>query len=136
MRLQTPTLFLLLIISQALHSIEEYVFRLWEVLAPARFISGLFSADLAVGFGIANLTIFAFGLWCYLGPVRHQGRTANGLMWFWALLELANSIGHSIFALSAAGYFPGLYTVPMLFLFSTALLLRLLNSDPDSLALQ
>jgi len=33
--------FLALIVAQAAHSIEEYVFRLFEVLAPARFISGL-----------------------------------------------------------------------------------------------
>jgi len=127
-RLRTPTLFLLLIVSQALHSIEEYVNRLWEVLAPARFVSGLFNADLPVGFGIANTAIVVFGLWCYFGPVRRQWRSANGIMWFWALLELANGIGHSLFALGVGGYFPGLYTVPVLLFFATILLLRLLNN--------
>jgi hypothetical protein len=41
--------FLILILTQAAHSVEEYVFRLYDVLAPARFISGLFSADLPTG---------------------------------------------------------------------------------------
>jgi len=128
-RLQTTTLFLLLIVSQALHSTEEYFSRLWEVLAPARFVSGLFSSNLAAGFGAANTVIVAFGLWCYLWPVRQRWSNARGFMWFWGLLELANGIGHSLFALGVSGYFPGLYTVPALLLFSIALLLRLLERD-------
>ena len=52
-------LFLLLIVAQALHSIEEYAFALWEVLAPARFVSGLVSENLSVGFAVANAMIVA-----------------------------------------------------------------------------
>jgi hypothetical protein len=63
-------IFLLLICSQALHSIEEYHFSLWEVLAPARFLSGLVSADLSVGFAVVDVTIVALGLWTYAWPVR------------------------------------------------------------------
>jgi hypothetical protein len=128
-RLQTTTLFLLLIISQALHSIEEYFFRLWEVLAPARFVSSLFSANPAVGFGLANTAIVAFGLWCYFWPVGRRWSSARGFMWFWSLLELANGIGHSLFALQIQGYFPGLYTVPALLLFSIILLFRLIEKN-------
>ena len=132
MHLQTQTLFLLLIISQTLHSIEEYIFQLWEVLAPARFISGLIATDLAVGYSIANATIVAFGFWCYFGPVHHNWKSANFFMWFWVLLELGNSIGHTLFAVNQAGYFPGLYSTPLLFAFSLLLLLRLLKSDSAS----
>lgn len=132
MQLPTPTLFLMLIVGQALHSIEAFVFRLWEVLAPARYVSGLFGAGLPVGFGIVNLTIVAFGVWCYIGPVRHQWRSANGVMWFWALLELANAIGHTLFALGVSGYFPGLFTAPVLLVCSAALLPRLLQDGPGS----
>ena len=35
--------FLLLILAQAAHSIEEYVSKLYEVFAPARFVSSLVS---------------------------------------------------------------------------------------------
>lgn len=42
--------FLLLIIVQAAHSIEEYFFGLYEVFPPAHFVSGLISTDLHVGF--------------------------------------------------------------------------------------
>ncbi len=125
-------MFLLLILSQALHSIEEYVSRLWEVLAPARFVSGLFTSDLALGFGIVNLSIVTFGLWCYFVPVRNAWQSARVFMWCWALLELANSMGHTIFAVSAGGYFPGLYTVPALFVCSTILMLRLVKTGAGS----
>jgi hypothetical protein len=46
--------FLALILAQAAHSIEEYLFRLFDVFAPARFVSRLVSNDLAVGFALVN----------------------------------------------------------------------------------
>ena len=46
--------FLFLILAQGAHSIEEYATRLYEVFAPARFVSGLISNDLALGFLIFN----------------------------------------------------------------------------------
>jgi hypothetical protein len=42
--------FLFLILTQAAHSIEEYVTRLYQVFAPARFVSSLISNNLALGF--------------------------------------------------------------------------------------
>lgn len=46
--------FLALILAQAAHSIEEYVFRLYDVLAPARFVSGLVGVDRQIGFVIVG----------------------------------------------------------------------------------
>jgi len=45
-------LFLALILTQAGHSIEEYSTRLYDVLAPARLVSSLFSDDRSIGFAI------------------------------------------------------------------------------------
>ncbi len=55
-------LLLCLILSQAGHSVEEYCFRLYDVLAPARFISSLVSSNPAFGFAIANVLLVLFGL--------------------------------------------------------------------------
>ncbi|MEX2122884.1 MAG: HXXEE domain-containing protein [Woeseia sp.] len=118
-------IFLLLICSQALHSIEEYYFSLWEVLAPARFLSGLVSADLSVGFAIVNVTIVALGLWTYAWPVRRNRSYALPLVWFWTILEMANGVGHTIFALASRSYFPGVYTAPLLLVFSGLLAMQL-----------
>lgn len=117
--------FLWLAIFQALHSLEEYVFRLWDVLAPARFLSGLVSDDLPLGFAAINLTIVATVFWCYFVPVRNGGSSARAIVWFWAVLETLNGFGHIGFGIAAGGYFPGLYTAPFLLLVGGYLLLQL-----------
>jgi Protein of unknown function with HXXEE motif len=117
--------FLALILAQAAHSVEEYAFRLFDVLAPARFVSGLFSDDLARGFVIANAGLVLFGLWCYAARVRRGRPSARALAWFWAVLELFNGTGHCLLALARGGYFPGLATAPLLLILSVYLIAKL-----------
>jgi hypothetical protein len=107
-------LFLALILSQGLHSIEEYVFRLYDVLAPARWVSGALGIDRAIGFVIANSLLVAFGLWCYFARVRPSHPAGRGWAWFWTILEGANGITHLALAAAAGGYFPGAATAPLL----------------------
>jgi hypothetical protein len=106
--------FLLLVVAQAAHSVEEYVTRLYEVFPAARFVSSLVSTDLSAGFLVVNTVLVAFGVWCWMVPVRFGWRSARGLAWFWALLELGNGLGHAALAFSRAGYFPGAFTAPLL----------------------
>ena len=95
---------------QAAHSTEEYVGQLWEVFAPARFLSGLVSSNLETGFIIINVTVVAFGFWCFLWPVRQQWPAAVPCAWFWVILELVNGIGHPVWSLRERGYTPGVAT--------------------------
>jgi hypothetical protein len=125
--ISTQRIFLLLICAQALHSIEEYHFSLWEVLAPARFLSGLVSTDLPFGFAVINATIVALGLWTYAWPVRRNSSYAVPLAWFWTILEAANAIGHLMFAIASRSYFPGVYTAPLLLVFSGLLAMQLMR---------
>jgi hypothetical protein len=111
--------FLLLILAQGAHSIEEYATRLYDVFAPARIVSSLVSNDLSVGFLVVNAALVTFGLWCWAVPVRSGWGAARGLAWFWTFLELGNGIGHSALALSRRGYFPGVATAPLLLLAAT-----------------
>jgi hypothetical protein len=120
--------FLALIVAQAAHSIEEYVFRLFDVFAPARFVSGLFSSDLPFGFALANVLLVSFGMWCYLARVRPDHPLGRGFAWFWAVLEFANGVGHSFLALSQ-GYFPGAATAPLLLGVSSYLAVTLAGSS-------
>ncbi len=106
--------FLLLVLAQAAHSVEEWVTQLYEVFAPARFVSSLVSSDLATGFVVVNAALVTFGVWCWCVPVRSGWRSASGLAWLWALLELGNGIGHSVLALARGAYFPGVLTAPLL----------------------
>ena len=106
--------FLALIIAQAAHSVEEYVFRLYDVFPPARFVSGLIDRDLARGFLIANAALVLFGLWCYLARVRKGGESGRGVALFWTALETINGTVHLVLAVARGGYFPGAGTAPIL----------------------
>ena len=117
--------FAALVAAQAAHSTEEYVFRLYDVLAPARFVSDSIGFDRPIGFLIANSALIGFGLWCYLARVRPGKGAWRGLAWFWALLEMANSIAHLALAAAAGGYFPGLFTAPVLAILAGLLIVRL-----------
>lgn len=114
MELRVQYIFLALILAQAAHSVEEYAFRLYDVLAPARYVSSLFGVDRQTGFVIVNIALVLVGLWCWAARVRPGRGAALGLAWFWALLEIANGCAHIALAAMAGGYFPGLATAPLL----------------------
>lgn len=124
---KTAGLFAALILLQACHSVEEFVFRLWEVLPPARFVSGALGLDPAAGFAVANSALVLFGLWSWGWPVRRGWPSARRFMWGWAVMESANGLAHLALAAAAGGYFPGLGTAPLLILAGAALLLRLIR---------
>jgi hypothetical protein len=111
---RSRAVFLALILAQAAHSVEEFAFRLYDALAPARYVSGLFGVDRSTGFVIVNAALVLFGLWCWFARVRPGRRGWRGLAWFWALLEIANGCAHLALAGLAGGYFPGLATAPLL----------------------
>jgi hypothetical protein len=125
---QSQFVFLLLMLVQAAHSVEEYVARLYEVFAPARFVSSLVSADLSLGFLVVNTALVAFGVWCWAVPVRSRWPSAGAVAWFWGLLELGNGIGHSVLAASRGGYFPGVLTASLLLVVAAWLVLLLARS--------
>lgn len=127
---RSRSLFLALILTQAAHSVEEYAFRLYEVFAPARFVSSLVSHDLAAGFVMVNAGLVLVGLWCYVARVHRNHPSARGWAWFWTLLELANGTGHPIVALSRGAYFPGVITAVPLLLVSIWLGAYLVRSQP------
>ena len=103
-----------LILAQAAHSVEEYLGRLWESFPPARAVSGLLSPNLELGFLTFNLALVAFGVWCFLWPVRRGWPSAVLLAWGWVVIETINGIGHPLWSLRQGGYTPGVLTAPVL----------------------
>jgi hypothetical protein len=134
MKRSSRRVFLLLVLAQTAHSIEEYTTGLYETLAFAGFVSGLVADDLGVGFAIINSAFIAFGLWCYFVPVRLGWPSARGWAWLWIVVELGNAILHTGLAFSTGGYFPGVLTAPLLFVVA-AWLAFLLNPSERDLAL-
>jgi hypothetical protein len=105
-----------LILAQAAHSVEEYLGRLWESFPPARFLTGLVSRDLETGFLVINIGLVAFGVWCFLWPVRRGWPSAIPLAWFWVTIQVINGVGHPLWSLRQGGYTPGVATAPVLLL--------------------
>jgi len=118
---RSQKLFLALILTQAVHSVEEYIFGLYEVLLPARVISGYLSSNLAVGFALANTALIAFAFWCYFARVRRGHPSAMGWAWFWTILEAVNGTAHLAYVAARGGYFPGAATAPVLLVLAVSL---------------
>lgn len=114
-----------LVLAQVAHSLEEYVGRLWESFPPARFLSGLFSQDLELGFLTINVSLVTFGLWCFLWPVRRGWPSAVPLAWVWVGIEVINGIGHPLWSLRQGGYTPGVVTAPLLLVLAVYVALQL-----------
>lgn len=121
MTARSRSLFLVLVLAQAAHSVEEWVFALWDRLPIARVASGLVAADPRVGFALLNASLVAFGLWCWAVPVRGGWAAGPTLVWGWIAVEIGNGVGHPALALAAHGYFPGVVTAPILLVTALAL---------------
>jgi hypothetical protein len=107
-------LFAALILTQAVHSVEEYVGGLYESFPPARFASGLISSDHQRGFLIANLIVIAVGAWCAMVPVGRGWPAARTVIAVWVGIELVNGIAHPVWSLVQGRYTPGVATAPLL----------------------
>jgi hypothetical protein len=113
--------FVALVVAQAAHSIEEYFGHLYEVFPPARFVSGLISQNLRLGFIIFNVLLLTFGVWCCLWPVRRRTPSLVVVTWFWIVIELINGVGHPLWSMREMRYTPGLATAPVLLVLAIAL---------------
>ena len=103
-----------LMLTQAAHSVEEYVGRLWETFPPAQFLTGLVSQDQERGFLLINVALVVFGVWCFVWPIRRDWPAAVGLAWAWVTIEVINGVGHPLWSLRMGGYTPGVATAPVL----------------------
>jgi hypothetical protein len=122
-------LFGALVVIQAVHSIEEYAGGLYESFAPARLVSGLVSSDLERGFVIVNTAFVAFGVYCFLGPIRRGSASAITLAWVWVVVEIVNGIGHALWSVGQGAYTPGVATAPVLLLLALLLARELVGNQ-------
>jgi uncharacterized protein with HXXEE motif len=126
--------FLILVLTQGLHSIEEYIGRLWEVYPPAKFLCGLIYKNHETGFLIINIGFFIFGLLCWFFTIRRNQLYAQGLIWCWIVMEIINVIGHVSWAISERAYVPGVATAPVLLVVALYLLRQLVHANSKLLS--
>lgn len=125
-------IFAALIAVQAIHSLEEYLFRIWETFPPAQFLSSLVSSNLELGFLVINTSIVIAGIYCFWWPIRLGWPSARSIAWFWVVLELVNGIGHPLWSVSQSGYTPGLLSSLLLLPLAILLARALLHERPNT----
>jgi hypothetical protein len=121
----TKITFFALLLVQGAHSVEEYVFRFYEVFPPARLLGQLFPGFTQPGFVMLNSTLLLWGLWCFFARILQDRSTARSWAWAWVAIELFNGLAHPIWSLSADAYRPGLATSPLLLGLALYLAVRL-----------
>jgi hypothetical protein len=110
--------FLMLVVLQGLHSIEEFTFKFYDVFPPMVVLYRNHPQLARPAFLVFNLLLLVVGLicvWYWVWPGRRGART---IVWVWVGAESFNVVAHSTWAILNMGYNPGLATavgfVPLL----------------------
>jgi Protein of unknown function with HXXEE motif len=113
MNKQIKTAFLAMIVLQTVHSIEEFLFKIYEV-SPQMRLAFQHAPDLAKpAFIASNLLLNLFGFICFFYWVRPAKPAARRVVWIWVGIQFVTVAGHFIWAMKVSGYHPGLVTVPL-----------------------
>jgi len=126
---KTTNIFLILVMLQAAHSVEEYVGRLWEVFAPARYLTRLISNNHDFAFLVINIGFIVFGIFCWLFIISIKSEISTIILWFWTIIELINGLGHIFYAIFKKEYIPGLITAPLIFITALFLVKQMKNNQ-------
>lgn len=110
MNCRIPPAFLSLIILQAIHSAEEFIFGFYERFPPMKLLYQDAPLLAKPAFAISNALLFLAGLICFYYWVRPARKGARTVVWVWIVLESVNVIAHFVWAFLIRGYNPGLAT--------------------------
>ena len=102
--------FLLLIVLQTLHSIEEFIFRFYEVFPPMVSVYRNAPHLARPAFILANSILVLVGFVCLFCWVWPGKRGAKTVVWVWIGVESFNLIAHCVWAVLIRAYNPGLVT--------------------------
>lgn len=119
-RERTAHLFLIGLVAQCLHFIEEFVTQFQDRF-PMLLGLPVWSVNFFVVFNLIWLSV-----WILSAVGLQRGyRFALFPVWFFAIAAIANGIAHPVLAVVACGYFPGLITSPIVGVLGVLLWLRL-----------
>ena len=104
------SVFLVLIALQALHSTEEFIFKLYEAFPPMALLYRSAPYLARPAFIISNVLLLIIGLVCLFRWVWPARRGARTVVWIWVAAEASNAVTHAAWAVLIRGYNPGLVT--------------------------
>jgi hypothetical protein len=113
-------LFLIGVAAQSIHFIEEFVTGFYCKWPEFLGLSP-WSAEFFVTFNVSWIAVWALSA----AGLRAGIRAALFPTWFFAIGMTVNLVGHPLLALNAGGYFPGLWTSPVVGVIGVMLLGRL-----------
>jgi hypothetical protein len=95
---------------QALHSLEEFIFKFYEVFPPMASIYRNAPGLAQPAFVFANSLLVLVAFVCLFGWVWPARQGAKAVAWVWVGVEAFNVIAHGVWAILIWGYNPGLVT--------------------------
>lgn len=101
--------FLAVVVMQAVHSTEEYFFKLYEVFPPMRRLYRDSPGMAKPAFIAFNVALVIAGLFC-VARVWRGLPGARTIVWIWVAGEGLNVAAHSVWAIMDRAYNPGLAT--------------------------
>ena len=102
-----------MILLQAIHSVEEYIFKLYEVFPPMQAAYRNTPELSQAAFITFNLLLLLFGLFCFFYWVQPARKGARVVVWVWIVIQTATFAAHLVWAILIGGYNPGLATAPL-----------------------
>ncbi len=113
MRLSLASTFLVMIVVQAVHAIEEFLFDFWNVFPPMRAVYGGVPRLGERVFIAFHALLIGIGLWSYRRWVRGGGASARTVMRWGILVQSFTVLLHAAWFLAGLRYQPGLATTPL-----------------------
>ena len=109
-------LFLIGISLQCLHFIEEFITRFYQRF-PRQLGVSAWSSEFFVAFNLFWIAVWGLSV---IG-IRQNFRAAFFATWFFIIAMVANGVAHPLLAVAVGGYFPGLWTSPLVVLVGVVL---------------
>jgi hypothetical protein len=110
MNKKTRVTFLVLIILQAIHSAEEYIFGFYERFPSMRVLYENAPHLAKPAFALSNCLLVLIGFVSFYYWVRPTKKGARTVLSLWIIIESFNVIAHLLWAVLIGEYNPGLVT--------------------------
>ncbi len=115
MTVSLRSVFLIMIVVQAVHALEEFVFHFWDVFPPMRAVYGGTPGLGETVFIAFHTVLIGLGVWSYRRWVRSNQPNARRVVVWGIVVQSFTVLLHAAWFLTEFRYQPGLATTPLFF---------------------